>query len=396
MLRDIEKHLCQLHLLEKSSDLSKQYGIKSKSVLLNLHDFDICQCLLHDPMHVIVEGICINELKYLLIYLTKTKKIDLNIINKKIMDFEYFFIDKDDKPNSINENHIANGSFPLSAGQMMTLVINMPFIIGDLFGQYDQNWLNFINLNQILNLVFSFFYDCLTLKHLDLKIYEYLQNFHDLYPDASMTPKLHYLTHLVAQMVNIGPLRHHARFRFEAKNFLIKNFDYKCFKNICFSATDKHQFWMASKELEQLNKKSMKYVDDVCNVDQNKTIDPCVLAKFNFKSSISVCKFLKKDGFKYIPGCFLIIELDLSVDMTSVGLVKEIFVVDGNHIFYLQLFKIVKQNSSLNCFEISLTTKHHYIKFDDLIFKQAQFGIYVSNKLYLQVRYYHHLLIPVS
>jgi hypothetical protein len=113
---------------------------------------------------------------------------------------------------------------------------------------------------------------------LDLKIYEYLQNFHDLYPDASMTPKLHYLTHLVAQMVNIGPLRHHARFRFEAKNFLIKNFDYKCFKNICFSATDKHQFWMASKELEQLNKKSIKYVDDVCNVDQNKTIDPCVLA----------------------------------------------------------------------------------------------------------------------
>ena len=58
---------------------------------------------------------------------------------------------------------------------------------------------------------------------------------------------------------------------------------------------------------------------------------------------------MKKDGFKYIPGCFLIIQLDLSVDMTSVGLVKEIFVVDGNHIFYLQLFKIVKQNSSLNC-----------------------------------------------
>jgi hypothetical protein len=113
------------------------------------------------------------------------------------MDIEYFFIDKDDKPNTINENHIANGSFPLSAGKMMTLVINMPFIIGDLFGQYDQNWLNFINLNQILNLVLSFFYDCLTLKHLDLKIYEYLQNFHDLYPDASVTPKLH-LTYLVA------------------------------------------------------------------------------------------------------------------------------------------------------------------------------------------------------
>ena len=124
---------------------------------------------------------------------------------------------------TINENHISNGSFPLPAGQMMTLIINMPFIIGDLFGLYDENWLlNFVNLNQILNLVFCFFYDELTLKHLDRKIFEYLSNFHDLYPNASMTPKLHYLTHLTAQMEKFGPLRHHACFRFEGKNFLIK------------------------------------------------------------------------------------------------------------------------------------------------------------------------------
>jgi hypothetical protein len=45
----------------------------------------------------------------------------------------------------------ANGLFPLSAGQMMNLIINMPFIMGDLFGLYDQYWLNFRNLNQILN-----------------------------------------------------------------------------------------------------------------------------------------------------------------------------------------------------------------------------------------------------
>jgi hypothetical protein len=120
-------------------------------------------------------------------------------------------------------------------------------------------------------------------------------------------------------------------------------------------------------------------------VDQNKTIDSSVLAKFNFKSSISVCKLLKKYGFKYIHECFVIIELDLSVDMLSVGLVKETFDVDGEQIFYLQLYKIDKQNSNLNCFEISLTTKHHYTKFDDLIFKQAQFCINASNKLYLQV-----------
>ena len=97
-----------------------------------------------------------------------------------------------------------------------------------------------------------------------------LNNFHDSYPDASMTPKLHYLTHLTAQMENFGPLSHHASFRFEGKNILIKKFDYKSFKNICFSTTDKNQFWIGSQELEQINKKSFKYVNDVCNVDLKK------------------------------------------------------------------------------------------------------------------------------
>jgi hypothetical protein len=163
----------------------------------------------------------------------------------------YFILDKDDKPNSINENHIANGSFPLSAGQMISLIINLPFIIGDLFGLYDENWLNFINLNQIFHLVSSYFFDNLTLCDLDYKIVEFLKNFKKLYTDSSITPKMHNLTHLTAQMDNFGSFRQHACFRCEAKNGLIKNFGFKNFINICFSVSEKHQFRMASKELEQ-------------------------------------------------------------------------------------------------------------------------------------------------
>ena len=77
-------------------------------------------------------------------------------------------------------------------------------------------------------------------------------------------------------------------------------------------------------------------------------------------------------------------------------MVKEIFVIDGVSIFYLQLCKIDKQHSNLNCLEISFTSKYRFVKLDDLFFKQAQFGIYLSNILYLQVRYYHHLLMPQS
>ena len=48
LLRDLETHQLQLKLLENSSDLSKQYGIKKSSVLLKINDFDICKGLLHE------------------------------------------------------------------------------------------------------------------------------------------------------------------------------------------------------------------------------------------------------------------------------------------------------------------------------------------------------------
>jgi hypothetical protein len=68
-------------------------------------------------------------------------------INKRIQSFELFFIDKDDKPNAINKNHINKGSFPLTAGQMITWVLNLPFILGNLFNTLDENW---FTSNQII------------------------------------------------------------------------------------------------------------------------------------------------------------------------------------------------------------------------------------------------------
>ena len=187
-------------------------------------------------------------------------------------------------------------------------------------------------------------------------------------------------------------MHYHACFRCESKNGLIKKLDYKSFKNICLSVTEKHQFWMASIDLEQQKKNSIKYIDNICNVEQTNGIEPSILEKLNVKSSVNVCKFIKIEGFKYKPGCYLIINLDYSVGMMSVGLIKEIFVVDGLFVFYLQLCNIAKKNLKLNCLEIALVAEHKIMKLEDLFFKQAQFGMYFKNKLNLQIRYYHHLI----
>ena len=219
--RDIKRHLQQLKLIKESPELMQQYGVKYPSVLLSLKDFDICKCLLHDPMHVLVQGVCIKELTHLLKYLTSNLGIKLDEINNRITSFNYPTIDTTDKPNIIKKEHINNGSFAQSAGQILTLMLQLPFILGDLVTEFDNNWRNFIKLHEILNLVFCFFYDDLTINQLDQKIVNYLRNFKIIYKDATIIPKMHYLSHFPDQLKNFGLLRHHSCFRFEAKNGLM-------------------------------------------------------------------------------------------------------------------------------------------------------------------------------
>jgi hypothetical protein len=287
-LRSEHMYLLQIELIKRSPDLTKQYGIKYPSPLLGLSHFDVTKCLLHDPMHVLVEGVCIRELQNLLKNLVDEKGIQLEKINDRISSFSYSRIDSRDKPNIIKYEHIQKGSFAQSAGQMMVLFLNFPFIIGDFWTEYDDNWLNFINLHQILNIVYSFSYDNLTINQLEMKINSYLSNFKILYENVNFTPKMHYLTHFPSQMENFGPLRLHSCFRFESKNGLIAGFNYQNFTNIAFSSSNKHQLWIASKELEFKIKNSLTYIDDICDIDDKDSLDENDLNTFTAKKYISV------------------------------------------------------------------------------------------------------------
>jgi hypothetical protein len=125
-------------------------------------------------MHLLIEGVSLKELQNLLKYATEELGINLDDINARLTSFKYSPIDSHDKPNIIKKEI-------------------------DLFNDSDKNWLNFINLHQILNLVFCFFYNDLTIRQLDEKIVQYLKNFKQLYADVNFTPKMHYLTHFPTQ-----------------------------------------------------------------------------------------------------------------------------------------------------------------------------------------------------
>ena len=81
-LRNIKIHLKRLENMKNASTkkfdaLSQKYGINYESFLLKIDFFDVCKCLLQDPMHILYEGICHDELQCFFEYFIKVKKVIL-------------------------------------------------------------------------------------------------------------------------------------------------------------------------------------------------------------------------------------------------------------------------------------------------------------------------------
>jgi hypothetical protein len=96
-------------------------------------------------------------------------------------------------------------------------------------------------------------------------------------------------------------------------------------------------------ELEQKMKKSLKYTDDICKTNDKSNIDSFFFDDLKAKSYLRIREYLKKDGFQYVPGGYLILDFNLNDnELDSIGKIKKIFVVDGNYVFYVQLHLIRK------------------------------------------------------
>lgn len=76
-------------------------------------------------------------------------------------------------------------------------------------------------------------------------IKEYLSLFKAIYPDRSIIPKMHFLTHYPEQIIAVGPLIRSWTMRYEAKLSLFKRASrLGNFKNIALTLSRRHQRWL--------------------------------------------------------------------------------------------------------------------------------------------------------
>lgn len=303
---------------------SKEYGVVSRSVLMDVPGFMITKGLLHDPMHVLLEGICPMEVKAIIRLFIANDLFSLDAFNDTLTSFPYTEEESRDKPVPISRTTLNAGEHSLrqSSQSMKNLVIVLPFVIARLidfespeYRELEPNWNNFILLREIVLLVFSPVIHDVGILLLKTYVATHNEQFVELYADElPYTPKMHYLVHLVQQMSEFGPGRMQSCIRFEAKHGWAKNLRWRNFRNVPKTFAFQHQRWMCYQQAGLNGSPSNNYLyqGDEVKVAKNLTAEDvrhlAAIAPegFDLNRGAVFAKFVIVHGLKYRPGSILV------------------------------------------------------------------------------------------
>ena len=226
-MRTLGEHLHHCDSIEDDEDgdeKSKEFGVNSHSILLQLKHFDMCSgTLIPDVMHDLLEGALQHIIKLLLCYLIEEKKyFSYSHLNQKIESMELGYME-DNHPSQISRSDKTlrqNGKLPVSicmgtncaltdtsillnslASQTWTLGRLLPVIVGDKVPENDEHWQHYLSTLEIADLILAPEILPEEVACLKILITEHHTTFVHLYPDASVIPKMHYLIHVPRLML---------------------------------------------------------------------------------------------------------------------------------------------------------------------------------------------------
>jgi hypothetical protein len=395
--RSAEEHRERLRALESGNQefveqWKRTWGIKNRSPLLRIDGVDITKLLIHDPMHVLLEGIDHLVLKHSLRYFITRNYLSLEAINSAIENFEYQNEQLRDKPSRIEQSALnaKQNNLRQTAAGMMNLILLFPFMWGHHVPKADQVWRNLVLLRKIHILSLSPICNNDTKINLKYVIAEHHYNFFRLFPTASMTPKMHYLLHFPEQLELHGPLRMHWTMRFESKHSEFKSMNIENYKNAIKTMAEKHQRSMCSDMIDQFGNPNpaFLYDGDIVGAGSSELLMNSVFfPEFPIDSEeekIFLADFVRINGHRYEGGTVLVLELycDGAV-IPKFGQIVSIGVHENIKVFRLNILRIDEYCEHFGAFEISPTDCFQTIKYSDLLFKWPQLSNKFDGKTYI-------------
>ncbi|GBM58824.1 hypothetical protein AVEN_179363-1 [Araneus ventricosus] len=232
------------HVTELLTDNTKDslYGIKRSSPF-NSNLFHVTHGLPPDIAHDMLEGVEPYEVSLILTFLIKTGVISLDYINRQIETWPYGPLDSIDRPALIPKKC----KISQTAARMWTLLRLLPLMCATIIPEDNLHWKLFIDLKEIIELVFAPILTVDYIAYLRIRINEHLQFFKELYPEKLIIPKQHFLIHYPLHLLNFGPLRNCWTLRFEAKHYYFKKLAVvgQNYKNITLTLANRHQLRQA-------------------------------------------------------------------------------------------------------------------------------------------------------
>lgn len=231
--------------IRKAIDYNKhcqdKVGIKEVCVWhkVNFHIYKNLTC---DVMHDLCEGIHRYDMCAIINKLLNSNYFSLKTLNARIKFFTYLKTEKNCPP-SATKQHLQNGQLIFSASEMLCLVRNFRFIVGDLVNIVDDpTWKHYLCLLEITEILTSQVFTPELLGYLRNIIENYLENLQSLF-SCSLKPKHHFLLHYHRVIEQIGPPILVSAFKFESKHKELKAVarSISCRKNLPLTLATRHQ-----------------------------------------------------------------------------------------------------------------------------------------------------------
>jgi len=401
--RDIVQHRLRCKDLESLSKgarsyWSKMWGINGSSCLLHLSDFSFTSCLVHDPMHVLLEGVVPHDLRQMLSCLIgKEKLFSLEFVNSAIHGFKYSYLHSVNKPEKIEHNQIfRDGALKQTSAAMLTLLHILPLVVGHRVPRGNRMWLNFMRLFQIVLLCTTPYCSRETASLLRILIALYLQEFKVIHPNASFLPKMHYMVHFPQQMLHLGPLRHHWCMRYEGKNGFFKLKKYKNFKNLPLTMAKHHQLYMCYKQAAPGRGPNLHYLYDGDDVKEGAEVSWAVLYP-DLQNELFITDEIDTvyqtscvciHGLRYKTGCALVVKYD-AADTPSFVIVRDIIVHKQTKYFIIEQAVTEFFDCHILAYVIAASNQLDVLPYYDLVYTWPLSVYNYEDKLIVQNAYSH-------
>lgn len=182
------------------------YGINQRSRLSELPGFDVTKQLPQDLMHTILEGTLQYEVRLGLQYFLDNNMISLVELNAAVTNHNYGYSEMADKPSPLKEtvfNVSESYKLKYNAAQARIFLKLLSFFLLHSIDVRNKYFLFLSELMRIVDLLYSPIIKIESVQVLKQLIFEHLIKFKELFPDANITPKQHYMIHLPSMIINL-------------------------------------------------------------------------------------------------------------------------------------------------------------------------------------------------